>query len=75
MWYSSYYLSLSSYGCFASHWRRIFNAIYSCCNIGGVSLYGGEGTIGGVFIGIFILAAITNVLTVAGVPPTVDKAF
>ena len=42
--------------------------------IGGVYMYGGEGNVGGVLIGIFILASITNVLNIAGFPPVIHKA-
>jgi ribose/xylose/arabinose/galactoside ABC-type transport system permease subunit len=43
--------------------------------IGGVYMYGGEGTVGGVLIGILILATLKHVLTVAGVPPTMHAAI
>lgn len=42
--------------------------------IGGVYMYGGEGTIFGICVGILSLASVTKVLTVAGVPPVAHKA-
>ncbi len=42
--------------------------------IGGISMYGGSGNIGGTVIGIFCLSSISIVLLVAGVPPVLHKA-
>ena len=42
--------------------------------IGGISMYGGSGNIGGTVIGIFCLSSISSVLLVAGVPPVLHKA-
>jgi ribose/xylose/arabinose/galactoside ABC-type transport system permease subunit len=42
--------------------------------IGGVSLHGGEGSVWGVLIGIFVLVSITSVLTIAGIRPAVSNA-
>jgi ribose/xylose/arabinose/galactoside ABC-type transport system permease subunit len=42
--------------------------------LGGGYMYGGEGSVWGVMVGIFVLVSITNVLNVAGIPPTVNKA-
>ena len=39
--------------------------------LGGVYMYGGEGTIPGVLIGVICLASITSALTIAGVPPSI----
>jgi len=39
--------------------------------LGGVYMYGGEGTIPGVLIGVICLAGITSALTIAGVPPSI----
>jgi ribose/xylose/arabinose/galactoside ABC-type transport system permease subunit len=39
--------------------------------LGGVYMYGGEGTIPGVFVGVVCLASITSALTIAGVPPSI----
>jgi ribose/xylose/arabinose/galactoside ABC-type transport system permease subunit len=47
---------------------------FAATMIGGVYMYGGEGTIFGIFVGIFSLASITKVMTVAGVPPVAHKA-
>ena len=47
---------------------------FAATMIGGVYMYGGEGTIFGILVGIFSLASITSVLTVAGVPPVAHKA-
>lgn len=43
--------------------------------VGGVYLYGGEGTIPGVVVGVLILEIISNLLTVAGFPPLAHKAI
>jgi ribose transport system permease protein len=48
---------------------------FAATMIGGIYMYGGEGTIGGVLIGIIILATLKHVLTVAGVPPTMHAAI
>jgi ribose/xylose/arabinose/galactoside ABC-type transport system permease subunit len=47
---------------------------FAATMIGGVYMYGGEGTIFGILVGIFGLASVTSVLTVAGVPPVAHKA-
>ncbi|MCP4402145.1 MAG: ABC transporter permease [bacterium] len=47
---------------------------FAATMIGGVYMYGGEGTIFGILVGIISLSSITSVLTVAGVPPVVHKA-
>jgi ribose/xylose/arabinose/galactoside ABC-type transport system permease subunit len=39
--------------------------------LGGVYMYGGEGTIPGVLVGVICLASITSALTIAGVPPSI----
>jgi ribose/xylose/arabinose/galactoside ABC-type transport system permease subunit len=39
--------------------------------LGGVYMYGGEGTIPGVLVGVVCLASITSALTIAGVPPSI----
>jgi ribose/xylose/arabinose/galactoside ABC-type transport system permease subunit len=39
--------------------------------LGGVYMYGGEGTILGVLVGVICLASITSALTIAGVPPSI----
>jgi ribose/xylose/arabinose/galactoside ABC-type transport system permease subunit len=39
--------------------------------LGGVYMYGGEGTIPGVLVGVISLASITSALTIAGVPPSI----
>ena len=39
--------------------------------LGGAYMYGGEGTIPGVLIGVICLASITSALTIAGVPPSI----
>lgn len=48
---------------------------FAATMIGGIYMYGGEGTIGGVLIGTLILASLRHVLTVAGVPPTMHAAI
>jgi ribose/xylose/arabinose/galactoside ABC-type transport system permease subunit len=47
----------------------------AAATIGGVYLYGGEGTIWGIFTGIFTLVSITNILTIAGISPAINQAF
>jgi ribose/xylose/arabinose/galactoside ABC-type transport system permease subunit len=47
---------------------------FAATMVGGVYMYGGEGTIFGILVGIFSLASITSVLTVAGVAPVAHKA-
>ncbi|MBO8127527.1 MAG: ABC transporter permease [Firmicutes bacterium] len=42
--------------------------------IGGVSIQGGQGSMWGVLIGIFVLVSTTSVLTVAGIRPAVSSA-
>jgi ribose/xylose/arabinose/galactoside ABC-type transport system permease subunit len=39
--------------------------------LGGVYMYGGEGSIPGVLVGVLCLASITSALTIAGVPPSI----
>jgi ribose/xylose/arabinose/galactoside ABC-type transport system permease subunit len=39
--------------------------------LGGVYMYGGEGSIPGVLVGVICLASITSALTIAGVPPSI----
>jgi len=39
--------------------------------LGGVYMYGGEGTIPGVLVGVICLASITSALTIAGIPPSI----
>jgi ribose/xylose/arabinose/galactoside ABC-type transport system permease subunit len=39
--------------------------------LGGVYMYGGEGTIPGVLVGVICLASVTSALTIAGVPPSI----
>jgi ribose/xylose/arabinose/galactoside ABC-type transport system permease subunit len=39
--------------------------------LGGVYMYGGEGTIPGVLVGVICLASTTSALTIAGVPPSI----
>jgi ribose transport system permease protein len=39
--------------------------------LGGVYMYGGEGTIPGVLVGVICLASITSALTIAGIPPAI----
>ena len=39
--------------------------------LGGVYMYGGEGTIPGVLVGVICLSSITSALTIAGVPPSI----
>jgi ribose/xylose/arabinose/galactoside ABC-type transport system permease subunit len=39
--------------------------------LGGVYMYGGEGTVPGVLVGVICLASITSALTIAGVPPSI----
>ena len=39
--------------------------------LGGVYMYGGEGTMPGVLVGVICLASITSALTIAGVPPSI----
>jgi ribose/xylose/arabinose/galactoside ABC-type transport system permease subunit len=39
--------------------------------LGGVYMYGGEGTIPGVLVGVICLASITSALTIAGVSPSI----
>jgi ribose transport system permease protein len=39
--------------------------------LGGVHMYGGEGSIPGVLIGVICLSSITSALTIAGVPPSI----
>ncbi len=39
--------------------------------LGGVYMYGGEGTIPGVLVGVVCLSSITSALTIAGVPPSI----
>jgi ribose/xylose/arabinose/galactoside ABC-type transport system permease subunit len=39
--------------------------------LGGVYMYGGEGTIPGVLVGVICFASITSALTIAGVPPSI----
>ncbi len=39
--------------------------------LGGVYMYGGQGTIPGVFVGVICLSSITSALTIAGVPPSI----
>ena len=39
--------------------------------LGGVYMYGGEGTISGVLVGVLCLASITSALTIAGIPPAI----
>jgi ribose/xylose/arabinose/galactoside ABC-type transport system permease subunit len=42
--------------------------------IGGISMYGGMGSVGGIVLGIISLASINSVLIVAGIPPALHKA-
>ena len=39
--------------------------------VGGVYMYGGEGSIPGTLVGVLSLASITSALTIAGVPPSI----
>ena len=39
--------------------------------LGGVNMYGGEGSIPGVVVGVVCLASLTSALTIAGVPPSI----
>ncbi len=47
---------------------------FAATMIGGVYMYGGEGTVLGILVGILTMAIITSVLTVAGVPPAAHPA-
>lgn len=47
---------------------------FAATMIGGISMYGGQGTILGAFIGIIIISSLTIVLDIAGVPPVAHKA-
>jgi ribose/xylose/arabinose/galactoside ABC-type transport system permease subunit len=39
--------------------------------LGGVNMYGGEGSIPGALVGVLCLASVTSALTIAGIPPAI----
>jgi ribose/xylose/arabinose/galactoside ABC-type transport system permease subunit len=47
---------------------------FAATMIGGVYMYGGEGSVKGMFIGIITLAIVTNIMTITGIPPVTHKA-
>jgi ribose transport system permease protein len=44
---------------------------FAAAILGGVHMYGGEGSILGVLIGVICLSSITSALTIAGIPPAI----
>jgi ribose/xylose/arabinose/galactoside ABC-type transport system permease subunit len=44
---------------------------FAATMFGGVYMYGGEGTIPGVLVGVLCLASVTSALTIAGIPPSI----
>ena len=44
---------------------------FAATMFGGVYMYGGEGTIPGVLVGVVCLSSVTSALTIAGIPPSI----